>query len=110
MVLVRRAGVAALAIALLLPACASREDRVAGTLMDYGLDRSRAECVAGSLVANLDTGQLKELGRVAKLIDHDERDLDRVPLRRLMRHLRGMSDPAIVAALARAGVGCAVLG
>jgi len=98
------------AATLALAACASPEVRIAQKLMDYGLSRSTATCMADQLEDRLSNRQLKTLANLTSDIGREGRDLRNMTVRELADRVRRTGDPELFAVLTRAGVGCAVLG
>ena len=98
------------AATLVLSACASPEVRIAQKLMDYGLNRSTATCMAEELEDRLSNRQLKTLANLATDISRDGRDIRNMTIRELSDRVRRTGDPELFSVLTRAGVGCAVLG
>lgn len=93
-----------------LAACASPEDRIVSQLMDYGLGRNQAVCMADELVDRLSTRQLRALADAAKAIKTEGRDVRDMSVGELAKRVTRLGDPELVAVLTRAGFGCAVLG
>jgi hypothetical protein len=98
------------AATLALAACASPEVRIAQRLMDYGLSRSTAGCMADQLEDRLSNRQLKTLASLASDITREGRSVRDMTVRELAERVRRTGDPELFAVLTRAGVGCAVLG
>lgn len=99
---------APLLAALLVAGCAtSVESRVESKLIEAGLSRPMASCMAERLVDRLSRGQLRELGRLASLRD---RNLGTMTIDQLLRHLRASVDPQVYEVVTRAGIGCAIAG
>ncbi len=100
-------GSIALAAAFALASCATPESRLRSGLIDAGLSRPMASCMAQRMADRLSIGQLRRLGGLAKL--RDER-LGNVTLDRFLHNLRALGDPEIVAvATTSAGI-CAIGG
>lgn len=97
------------AAALLLAGCAtlSPETKVRDRLIEAGIGRRTAGCMAERLVDRLSIGQLQALGRAARL---PGRDVGRMSIRELIDRLEAVGDPEIVAVVTRAGLGCAIAG
>lgn len=98
------------AVTLALGACASPEVRISQKLMDYGFDRSTANCVGDELDDRLSNRQLRTLADIVTGMTRDGRDIRNMRLRDLADHVRRSGDPELFAVLTRAGIGCAVLG
>lgn len=101
----RRLGITA---TLTLVACASPEQRIAAKLVDYGFSRDSAQCLADQLEERLSHRQLQTLADVARDLAH-ERDVRRMTVGDLLDRVRRLDDPELIAVLARAGAGCALL-
>ncbi|MDB5699532.1 MAG: hypothetical protein JWN69_2336 [Alphaproteobacteria bacterium] len=98
----------ALVASLLVAGCATNvESRVEGKLIEAGLSRPMAGCMAGRLVGSLSRDQLRDLARLARL--HD-RNLGAMTIDQLLRELRASVDPQVYDVVTRAGIGCAVAG
>ncbi|WP_332810684.1 hypothetical protein [Sphingomonas sp.] len=94
--------------ALLVAGCAtSVESRVESKLIEAGLSRPMASCMAERLVDRLSNDQLRELGGLANLRD---RNLGTMTIEQLLRHLRASVDPQVYEVVTRAGIGCAIAG
>lgn len=85
----------------------SPEAKVRSRLIAAGVKPPMADCMAGKLVRKLDTGELKQLARVAKLPKqhHGGMSFDN-----LADRLRALNDPHIVSVVTRVGLGCAIAG
>jgi hypothetical protein len=96
---------------LLLPlaACSSvgPEAKVRTALMDAGLSRHMAECMAERMVDRLSLVQLKRLNSLAKL---PGKDIHGMTVDELLYRTRALEDPEIFAVVSRAGLGCAIAG
>lgn len=93
---------------LLVAGCAtSVESRVESKLIEAGLSRPMASCMAERLVDRLSNDQLRELGGLASLPD---RNLGTMTIEQLLRHLRASVDPQVYEVVTRAGIGCAIAG
>jgi len=98
-----------LSLALLASACSaiSPEAKVRQKLVDAGVRPELADCMAGKLVRKLDSDELHQLARVARLpaghpghLRFDE----------LGGRLQALNDPHIVSVVTRVGLGCAIAG
>ncbi len=90
---------------LTLAGCAMPADRIAKKLVELGVPASQARCMGVRLDQRLSLEQLRQLGRVANV---DREQVGRMSLREITARLRDIHDPAIVAEIIRAGVGCAL--
>ena len=95
-----------IAALLTLSACASPRERIADSLTGFGLDQRRADCVGADLQRNLSTGQLLELGRVARSYQQRDPDPSKLTLSDLLRAASELNDPAIALTVARAAGRC----
>jgi hypothetical protein len=97
-----------IAVVLALSACASTyESRVEAKLVEMGMSRSKARCMAGRLVDRLSEDQLRSLGRLAAL---EHRTAGKMSVAELIRRADALGDPEIVGVVTRAGLGCAIRG
>lgn len=98
-----------LACALPLAGCASvsPEARVRTALIDAGISRPVAACMAERLVDRLSMSQLKRLHSLAKL---PGRDIGAMTVDQFLRHIRALEDPEIFAVVSKVGIGCAIAG
>lgn len=97
-----------IAISIILAACVSPRARIADALTGFGLDTRRAQCVGADLERNLSTGQLLELGRVARAYKSGDPDPARLTLADLLRASSQINDPAVPLGVARAAGRCGV--
>lgn len=95
-----------IAAALTLAACATPRERISDSLVGYGLDKARADCVGEHLQRDLSIGQLRELGRVARAYRSRDADPSRLTLDDLLRAASEIRDPAVPLAVARAAGRC----
>ncbi|MGN6121965.1 MAG: hypothetical protein ACTHOJ_03305 [Sphingomonas oligoaromativorans] len=100
---------ASLALAGLLAGCStvSPEARVRDKLIAAGVKPHMAGCMADKLVHKLDTSELKELNRVARLPREHPGALS---FDELTYRLHALNNPHIVSVVTRAGLGCAIAG
>lgn len=89
----------------LLAACATPETRVRNSLVNAGLSRPVADCMAGRMVDNLSLGQLQKLGSLGKLHDRDPGDIS---FNEFARRTRGLRDPEILGVVTASGAICAL--
>lgn len=92
--------------AALLAGCATPEARLRSGLIDAGLSRSMASCMAERMADRLSLLQMKRLGGLAKL--KDER-LSGISLERFLYDVRALKDPEILA-VATTSAGICALG
>ncbi len=88
-----------------LASCATPADRITKKLVELGVPPSQARCMGGRLDQRLSLSQLRQLGRVANV---DREQVGRMSLREITERMRELHDPAIVAEILRAGIGCAI--
>lgn len=93
-------------VALSLAACATPRERISDSLVGYGLDQRRADCVGEHLQRDLSIGQLQELGRVARAYRSRDPNPSRLTLDDLLRAASEIRDPAVPLAVARAAGRC----
>ncbi len=85
----------------------SPEARVRQRLLEAGVKPHMANCLAEKLTRKLDTSELKELNRVAKL---PREHPGAMSFDELTDRLRALNNPHIVNVVTRAGLGCAIAG
>ncbi len=98
--------VAAVLSAALLSSCATPEARLRSGLIDAGLSRPMAACMAQRMADRLSLLQMKRLGGLAKL--KDDR-LGEISLERFIYDVRALKDPEILA-VATTSAGICALG
>lgn len=96
--------VIALTATLALAACATPRSRVESALLDAGLSRPVAQCMAQRMTSQLSISQLQKLSR----LKGDGRALSELPLRELYRRAESLGDPEIVRVVTSAGLRCAI--
>lgn len=99
-----------MAVTLAIAGCASPEVRISQKLMEYGFDRSTANCVGSELDSRLSNRQLRTLADIVTGMTRNGGDIRNMTVRDLADHVRRSGDPELFAVLTRAGIGCAVLG
>lgn len=92
--------------ALTASACASPRERIADSLVGYGIEERRANCVGEELQRNLSIGQLRELGRVASAARERDPDPSRLTLDDLLRAASEVRDPRVAIEVAKAAGRC----
>ena len=92
-------------VALALSACATPETRVRTALMDAGLSRPIAACMADRMVDRLSLVQLNKLSGLKKLRGQDMR---RVTVEDFLKRARSLQDPEILGVVSSSGLICAV--
>lgn len=88
----------------LLAACATPEQQVRNGLMEAGLGKASASCMADYMTDRLSLIQLKRIGSLASLKDESRS----IPMDRLLHKMRALKDPEIITVTVSAGVSCAV--
>jgi hypothetical protein len=96
------------AVILGLSACTTtKQAQVRTALLDAGLPRPMADCMAEPLGRDLSVGQLKSLQRVARTARTAPADMT---TQQVMNLLKRDLDPETVGVVVRAGFGCFVRG
>ncbi len=95
----------ALAAVLSLAACATPETRVRTALLDAGLPRPIAGCMADRMVDRLSLIQLNKLSGLKKLRQSDMRSLS---VEEFLRRTRSLQDPEILGVVTSSGLVCAL--
>lgn len=90
---------------LALTACATPETRVRTALMDAGLSKPIASCMADRMVDRLSLIQLNKLSGLKKLRGQDMR---KVTVDEFLRRTRSLQDPEILGVVSSSGLICAV--
>lgn len=90
---------------LALAACATPETRVRTALMDAGLSKPIATCMADRMVDRLSLIQLNKLSGLKKLRGQDMR---KVTVDEFLRRTRSLQDPEILGVVSSSGLICAV--
>lgn len=92
-------------LALTLSACATPETRVRTALIDAGLSKPVASCMAGRMVDRLSLIQLNRLSGLKKLRGQDMR---KVTVDELLKRTRSLQDPEILGVVSSSGLICAI--
>ncbi len=90
---------------LTLSACATPETRVRTALIDAGLSKPIATCMADRMVDRLSLIQLNKLNGLKKLRDKDMRKLN---IDEFLKRTRSLQDPEILSVVTSSGLICAV--
>jgi hypothetical protein len=90
---------------LTLSACATPETRVRTALMNAGLSKPIAACMADRMVDRLSLIQLNKLNGLKKLRGQDMR---KVTVEEFLRRTRALQDPEILGVTTSSGLICAV--
>lgn len=88
-----------------LSACASPESRVRTALLDAGLSRPVATCMAQRMVDRLSLGQLQKLSRLSGI---SKTQIGQLSVGELLRRAKALGDPEILTVVTTAGLGCAI--
>ena len=97
--------IAALIAVLALSACATPETRVRTALIDAGLPKPIAGCMAGRMVDRLSLIQLNRLSSLKKLRD---RDIQKISIDEFLKRTRSLQDPEILGVVTSSGLICAI--
>jgi hypothetical protein len=97
--------VAALGAVLALTACATPETRVRTALIDAGLSKPIASCMADRMVDRLSLIQLNRLSGLKKLRGQDMR---KITVEEFLKRTRSLQDPEILGVVSSSGLICAV--
>ncbi|MEP6786066.1 MAG: hypothetical protein ABI898_10040 [Sphingomonadales bacterium] len=90
---------------LALSACATPESRVRTALLDAGLPRPIATCMAQRMVDRLSLAQLQRLSHLSGL---NEAQIGQMTVRQFLRKVDALGDPKILSVVTTAGLGCAI--
>ncbi len=90
---------------LALAACATPESRVRTALLDAGVSRPIATCMAQRMVDRLSLGQLQRLSRLSGLTNTQ---IGQLSVSELLRRTRALGDPKILEVVTTAGIGCSI--
>lgn len=90
---------------LALAACATPSQRIATKLTELGVPQPQARCMGDRLQDRLSVSQLRRLQEISR-IDSDR--LGRMRISEIADQLTDARDPALVAEVIRAGVGCSI--
>jgi hypothetical protein len=97
----------AIGLALAVAGCAtpSPEARIRARLIEVGLSRPMASCMAERLVDRLSIAELRRLGSLVKL---GNRDIGEMTVDEFIHRIRALQDPHILKVVTTAGLGCAI--
>lgn len=102
----RAAAMAAgLVLPLLLGACSTPETRVRNGLVEAGLSRPLASCMAARMVDRLSLVQLRRIGRLGELRDENPRQMT---VDQFLRRARALGDPEIWSVMSTSAAICAI--
>ncbi len=88
-----------------LAACATPETRVRTALMEAGLSRPVASCMAQRMVDRLSIGQLQKLSRLSGI---SKTQIGQLTVGEMLRRTKALGDPKILEVVTTAGLGCAI--
>lgn len=88
-----------------LAACATPESRVRTALLNAGLPKPVATCMAQRMVNRLSIGQLQKLSRLSGI---GERQIGQLTVRELLKQTAALGDPEILGVVTSAGLGCVI--
>ena len=94
-----------LAMMLLLSACATPQQRVRAGLINAGLPRPMANCMAERMVDRLSLLQLRRIGRLGDLRGSDPRELT---VDQFLHRARALGDAEIWAVMSSSAALCAI--
>ena len=97
--------IAPLMVVAMLTACATPETRVRTALMDAGLSKPIASCMADRMVDRLSLIQLNKLSGLKKLRNKDVRKLS---VDEFLKRTKSLQDPEILGVVSSSGLICAV--
>jgi hypothetical protein len=94
-----------LLLAVSLAGCATPETRIRNALVDAGLSKPIAGCMAGRMVDRLSLMQLNKLRGLGKLQEKKSRQLT---IEEFVKRTKALQDPEILGVVTSSGVICAV--
>jgi hypothetical protein len=100
-------ALAAAALVLAAGCAHNYESRIRSNLVEAGLSRSVADCVAERMTDRLSNRQLDSLARLGR---GSNRPLGEMSLNQFLRQYEAVLDPEVYSVLTRAGIGCAIAG
>lgn len=92
------------AVALTLSACATPETRIKNALINKGLSKPLASCMADRMVDRLSTGQLIKISKLEKF---EKKDAGDISANDFLKYTRSLQDPEIVAVVSSSAIVCA---
>ena len=90
-----------------LAGCATPETRIRNALVEAGLSKPIAGCMADRMVDRLSLGQLNKLRGLGKLQDKKAQKLS---IEEFVKRTKALQDPEIVSVVTSSGVICAISG
>lgn len=94
-------------MAVLLAGCATPETRIRTALVEAGLSKPVAGCMADRMVDRLSLGQLNKLRGLGKFQDKKAKKLS---IEEFVKRTKALQDPEILGVVTSSGVICAVSG
>jgi hypothetical protein len=91
--------------AMAVSACATPETRVRTALVDAGLSKPIASCMADRMVDRLSLIQLNKLSGLKKLRN---KDVQKLSVEEFLKRTRSLQDPEILGVVTSSGLICAV--
>jgi hypothetical protein len=98
----RAVGLAAI---IALSACATPETRVRTALLDAGLSKPIASCMADRMVDRLSLFQLNKLSGLKKLRN---KDIQKLSIDEFLKRTKSLQDPEILSVVTSSGLICAI--
>ena len=92
---------------LLLAGCSSPQTQIRSALLDAGLSKPMASCMAIRMADQLSYAQLWKLRDLKNLKSSDARSLS---VEEFMKNSKSLQDPKIMAVITKSGVICAITG
>ena len=94
-------------LAVTVTGCATPETRIRNALVEAGLSKPIAGCMADRMVDRLSLGQLNKLRGLGKLQDKKTQKLS---IEEFVKRTKALQDPEIVSVVTSSGVICAISG
>ena len=94
-------------LAVTVTGCATPEKRIRNALVEAGLSKPIAGCMADRMVDRLSLGQLNKLRGLGKLQDKKTQKLS---IEEFVKRTKALQDPEIVSVVTSSGVICAISG
>ena len=89
--------------AAMLSACATPETRIRGALIDRGVSKTTAACMAERMAERLSLGQMLKIRKLEKFEKVEAGDIS---ANEFVKYTRALQDPEIVSVTASAAVIC----
>lgn len=106
--MIRRISLAAVAASLALGGCATTyESQIRSSLMNAGLSRSVAGCMADRMADRLSSHQLRSLTRLSGM---GGRRVGDMTVAEFLRRAATLVDPQVYSVVTRASIGCSIAG